>query len=330
MKFFCFVSFFSIGSFFLITGCSNQENPKVTSSGKSGEIIVVMDSTLWKSLPGKILQDSLMVAFPGIPQQEATFKLIHVQKSDFKNILQFHRNVLMVDIGPLPGERNFLLSYKNDLWAMPQLVMSLRAKSVVELESALLSVIPTIVSRFNSVEENRMVQDLRNSKELQITRDLKKAIGVTMPFTEDFFIAKQEPNYVWIRKETIHISMGFQFTRIPYTSDSLFSLTSLTTLRDSISKKNIPGPSEGSYMVTDHEYTLISNTITIDSSYAVEAMGLWRTQGDFMGGPFRTFLVHDKAKNELIFIDAFVYAPKFNKREYVKQMTAMVKSLKIG
>lgn len=311
---------------FSFFGC-NFQDVKPSSSGKPGELIVVIDSTLWKSAPGKIIRDSLMAAYPALPQYEPMFSLIQVQPEHFKNILQLHRNVLMIDTGPLQGDRKYLLTYKDNVWATPQLVLSLRAMDETHLESALLSAVHTIVARFSSEELNRMMQSNSVKNDLPVAGEINKMMGISIPVPQDFFIAKSLNNYVWLRKETVHTSLGFQFARLPYTSDTLFSTHAIIALRDSLSKLNIPGPTEGSFMTTDSNYPYSSSVVTIDSSYSYEVRGLWRTEGDFMGGPFISYLIHDKKKNELLFVDAFVYSPKFNKREYVKQMESLVKSI---
>ena len=51
-------------------------------------------------------------------------------------------------------------------------------------------------------------------------------------------------------------------------------------------------------------------------------------EGDFMGGPFLNYIIKDEKNNRMLFVDAFVYAPKYNKREYLRKMEAMVSTLK--
>ena len=48
-----------------------------------------------------------------------------------------------------------------------------------------------------------------------------------------------------------------------------------------------------------------------------------------MGGPFTTYLIHDSAKSDLIFIDTFIYSPKFDKAEYVRQLDAIIHGLEL-
>lgn len=322
-----------LSSLFLSSCTTSEVLP--SSSGKPGEIIVVIDSVLWKSQSAQILRDSLSGAYPGLPQYEPIFKIVNVHPGEFKNILQLHRNVLIVETGPLTNENisqrhaytQYSLTYKNNVWSKPQLVMNIRAVHESHLTAALLGYTGTIVNWFRTEERNRTVESLKKLPELQVGRDLKQYMNISMPLAEDYFIATHEQNYCWVRKETIHASFGFQFYRFPYTDKESFDLNHIISLRDSICRKYIPGPSPGSYMITDSVYTPEYNKMEFDNLFGIQITGLWRTKGDFMGGPFESYLIHDEKNGELLFIDSYVYAPKFDKREYVKHQEAMVYSI---
>lgn len=324
------VPFLLVSGFCLLlsafTSCQDQQL-KPSASGKTGELLIVMDSVLWNGLPGQILRDSLGNSYPGLPQHEPLFRMVHIHPTAFKNILLHHRNVLIVDTGSLPQGRNYSLTFKEDSYAKPQLVMHLRAKDSLWLESAMLVMTGTVIGRFTEVERTRAVSGMSKLKELNIAREVKSHLGIGIPLTDDYFVARKEHGYVWLRKETIHNSTGIQVYRFPYTSDSAFTVSAILRLRDSLSARSVPGPSEGSYMVTDSIFPVMVQKTTINNNYAIMIRGLWRVEGDFMGGPFLSFLIHDRTKEELIFIDAFLYAPRFDKREYIKQMEAMAHAI---
>lgn len=311
---------------FLFISC-DQSTIKPSSSGKAGELLVVSDSLIWKSDTGRKLHDSLSVSFPGIPQHEPFYRVVHIHPSGFRNILQHHRNVLFLEKGPLPDEKKFSLTFKNDLYAKNQLVMHLRAVDDNWLDSAVAVMSASVVEKFSKEELIRSVSAYTGMREMKVTRDVREHMGITIPLTDDYFVARKETNFTWVRRETVHMSQGFQIYLFPYVSDTAFNPNALIGLRDSLSRIYIPGPSENSFMTTDSVYPVSYTGISVNGQYAVELRGLWRTEGDFMGGPFVTYLIHDKSKEQLIFIDAYIYAPRFKKREYVKQMEAMVHAL---
>jgi hypothetical protein len=55
---------------------------------------------------------------------------------------------------------------------------------------------------------------------------------------------------------------------------------------------------------------------------------LWRVEGDFMGGPFVNITFVDEKTSRLVILDGFVYAPKYDKRDYLRQVEALMHSVK--
>lgn len=312
-----------------LTACGDQET-KPSAAGKSGEILVVADSSVLYSEGGKIIIDSLIQAFPAIPQYEPLFRVVPIEPKAFKNILAHHRNVFFIETGPMQDGKNYSLSFKNDVYATGQLVVRFRAADMNWLTSSALLMSSSVIQKFRDEEFSRAVKGMKELRRTEISRKVEKAAGIELPLTDDYFIAVNKGNYNWIRKETIHMSYGIQIYRLPYVSDQSFSDSSMIALRDSLSKIYIPGPSKSSYMTTDKQVPAITEVTTINDHYTLKVKGLWRTEGDFMGGPYTSYLIHHKKGNELIFIDTFIYAPRFDKREYVKQMEAVIHSMRIS
>ena len=67
----------------------------------------------------------------------------------------------------------------------------------------------------------------------------------------------------------------------------------------------------------------------MDDKQAFETRGKWEVLNDFMAGPFLNYTVVDKANNRLIVVEGFTYAPSVNKRDFVFELEAIAKSLKI-
>ena len=64
-------------------------------------------------------------------------------------------------------------------------------------------------------------------------------------------------------------------------------------------KANIPGYKEGVYMSTDSLLTDV-RPINVHNDYTMEARGLWRMKGDFMGGPFVSHTRLDQKNQRII------------------------------
>ena len=53
-------------------------------------------------------------------------------------------------------------------------------------------------------------------------------------------------------------------------------------------------------------------------------------KNDFMGGPYVHYTFVDEENSRVINLDGFVYAPKFNKREYLRELEALLKTAKLN
>lgn len=93
-------------------------------------------------------------------------------------------------------------------------------------------------------------------------------------------------------------------------------------------KANIPGAKDGMYMATD-TMTVETKALNVQGEYALEARGLWRMKGDFMGGPFVSHTRLDKANNRVITAEIFIYSPDKLKRNLVRLMEASLYTLRL-
>jgi hypothetical protein len=70
--------------------------------------------------------------------------------------------------------------------------------------------------------------------------------------------------------------------------------------------------------------------VSIDGQYGRLIRGLWRVENNFMGGPFISLSTYDEVNNRIITIEGEVFAPKFDKREYLRELEAIIFSLKLA
>ena len=100
-------------------------------------------------------------------------------------------------------------------------------------------------------------------------------------------------------------------------------------LRDSISKAHIPGPIDGTFMKTDYDYIASSNVFESEEKLIEETRGLWDVEKQFMGGPFINQKIKTKNKEEVVMLDAFLYAPGEAKRDYLFELEAIMRTFNI-
>ena len=52
--------------------------------------------------------------------------------------------------------------------------------------------------------------------------------------------------------------------------------------------------------------------------------GLWKLEKAFMGGPFISHTILDESRNRVVTVEGFVYAPRLDKRLYVREVEAIL------
>ena len=57
-----------------------------------------------------------------------------------------------------------------------------------------------------------------------------------------------------------------------------------------------------------------------------QTRGFWEVKGDFMGGPFVSHSFYSKDNQYIIVVEGWVYAPRYDKRQYLRQVEAIVYS----
>ena len=91
---------------------------------------------------------------------------------------------------------------------------------------------------------------------------------------------------------------------------------------------NLPGAQEGMYMSTD-SVTGEMTPLNVQGQYSLEARGLWRMKGDFMGGPFVSHTRIDTINNRVVTAEVFVYSPNKLKRNLMRMLEASLYTLKL-
>ena len=100
-------------------------------------------------------------------------------------------------------------------------------------------------------------------------------------------------------------------------------------IRDSVSKAFVPGRNEASYMKTEEAYEPYFFKTTIKGLKTLETRGTWEVVNDYMAGPFLNYIVQDKINQRLIVMDGFAFSPSIQKRQYMVELEAIFRSLKV-
>lgn len=306
----------------VLSSCSSNDKSQTTSTGRGSEIIVVCEKVKWDNVVSEPVKKLLTQEMNGLPESEPEFSLINVPQKSFSRFLETHHNVLVIEIDP-KVERAKVETLK-DVWAHPQRVVKVIAPSDTAFLSLFAKHSNGIKELFNQSERIRYRALTSANRNVEVEKQLQE-FGVKMEISKDFYLAKKTKDFVWLRYETSVNSLGLMIYTYPYTDTAQLSAKQIYEKRNQITKAYIPGPSNGSYMMMELEnYKPTSNQLTFKDLYAIESRGLWRTFGDFMGGPFINYTIVDAPRQRIVVFDGYVYYPNKDKRNYVKQLEALI------
>ena len=297
------------------------------ASGLPYEMLVVMDEEQWERPLGRAVFNVLDTDVPGLPQSERSFRISRVDPSGFNsNMFRIMRNVIKVDIQNIYTQPK--LKFARNVYAYPQMVMTLQAPDEASLAQYVEENAQSIIDFFTKSEMNREIENLREKHNPDVSLMAKEIFGVDVWVPWELNKFKKGKDFFWASTNVGKKDMNIVLYAYPYTDKNTFTLEYFLNKRDSVMKANIPGGPEGSYMTTQHDYVYVQDA-TVHGKYAQVARGLWRVQGDRMGGPFVSHSRVDELNGRIIVAEAFVYAPESLKRDLMRRMEAALYTLQL-
>ena len=270
------------------------------ATGWPFEVVVVMDRDAWNGEVGELLQEQLRAPV---------------------------RNILIVSVDPnrytKAGTRE-----SPDEWASGQNVVTLYAPTTAALTEFLLLNEGRLVNHFNRVERERWIVGLSKSHSSWINEKLKSRFGISLFVPEDMSAYKEETDFFWGSNNANRGRTDILVYSFPYTAQEAFTEDYLVAMRDSVVRRNVPGSFPNSYMKTEKRFELSYEPITYRGEYRGVLRGLWRMEGDKMGGPFVSHALLDKKKGRVIVAESFVYAPESKKANLIRRMEAALFTLR--
>ena len=297
------------------------------ASGLPYEMLVVMDDAQWDRPLGRAVFNVLDSDVPGLPQSERSFRISRVEPSGFNsNMFKIMRNVIKVDIQNIYTQPKF--KFARNVYSYPQMIMTLQAPDEESLTDYINNNQQSIIDFFTKAEMNREIENLREKHNPEVSRLAKEILGVDIWVPWEINKFKKGKDFLWASTNVGKKDMNLVLYSYPYTDRNTFTLDYFLQKRDSVMKANIPGGPEGSYMTTNHNYVYVEDG-TVRGKYAQIARGLWRIQGDRMGGPFVSHSRVDEVNGRVIVAEAFIYAPESLKRDLLRRMEAALHTLQL-
>ncbi len=315
----------------LMTSCGDKPRTakKDRSAGGTAEILVVtQNDEQWNGMVGDSIRHFFLDYQYGLPQPEAQNDLAHINVSGFSDMFKKHKCILQVEIDPQMEKAK--AETATDLWAAPQRYVKITAPSLQSWVDLFESQKTIYKMWFDEVERERILSVFRPSVDNNLVEAIAQKMGFTLTVPQGFYLAKNEPDFMWLRKELERSSACIVIYQTPYIDTAQFSANSLVAMRNMMLQKHIPGPLEGSYMSTETEFVppLVTYVADFPAGYAVEMRGMWKVENDFMGGPFVSYTFADSRTGNLVTVEGYYYEPNQKKRNQLLQLEAILYSLK--
>lgn len=309
------------------TSCSNDSTGLYTprSSGLPYELLVVASDEIWESDGGQALESVLKSDIPGLPQSEASFHVMRVIPMHYDKVMKMMRNIVVVNVGD--NYRQTKLKYAENMFSVPQLILTIQAPDTESLKDFVLSKQDFIIKFFNDAELKRQADELRKNHSDTISKYTTAMFSYDICAPYELRNFKIADNFIWSSSENPIGPLNFMSYSYPYTSEKCFTREGFIAKRDSVTKINMPGAFENSYMTLD-TLALSTTDRTENGNYLFEARGLWKMKGDMMGGPFISQSRVDTLTNRVIVTEVFVYAPEKMKRRYIKKLESSLQTFK--
>jgi len=321
----------------ILSSCDEGEMKKrmLTSNGKSGEVVVVMPKGMWEGKLGDTVRHTLESYCVGLPQAETRFDIGHYDPSEFTDAVSHHRNLVMFEFEDkyYPAK----VEIQNDGYAFNQLLVRVLAQDESEALAIFNKSAKEIARKIDEKERERLIELHMEKGAPTAAKTIDDKYNIQLSLPEGSSISEDRGNFLWIQRDrmkyvngTAHdVDQGIFIYFYPYTNDSTFTLEYLLKVRDSVCKQNVPGPIDGSYMSTERDPSFypVAEEISLNGKYAMVIRGLFRTENYYYGGPFISISTYDEARQRIVTIDCYTHAPKFSKREYIRELEAVCYSL---
>jgi hypothetical protein len=310
----------------IFTFMSCETNNKVvlpSSSGNINNLSVVVDNDLWEGSVGENIRNIIGTPLYGLPQDEPLFTMRQMPTVVFSDFARKNRTVLKIEKG-----KDADTKFYEDVYAKPQKVVVISGQTNKDIVEQIKANSEKIISLFKSEEIKE--KQRRIKKSLQKDNNIEQSLGLTINFPSAYRVAKEDNNFFWLRRDIKTGTMNFMVYEIPLEDISEEeAINDIIKIRDSIGKTHVPGPLEGTYMITEEAYTPFLSKTIVDNKSAYETRSTWEVKDAYMAGPFLNYAIKDEINKRYIVFEGFAFAPSVEKRDYMFEFEAIAKSISI-
>lgn len=326
---------------------SNSTKPK--ARGIIGEIFMVIDSVKWAGPVGDELRKIYQSDLPGMIRSESKFSLKRIDPSEMNRMLKTSTNIIYVTTFDDKRSSSQIINAQfskeskekalndpsifslrmEDEFAIGQEVLYLFGNNEEELISNLQKNGDRLQNLFEVRERKRLEKILLFRKNSEANSLAESNLGIEINVPASYQIAKSEKNFLWVRQITpsgnrADISLFFHVE--DYVSEEQTFPENILKLRDSVARQHVFGDPEipESYVITEKQIIPAFRNMVINDNFTTEIRASWRTNNLSMGGSYLGYLMIDKEKGKLYYIEGFVYYPNEVHRDALREIETIL------
>lgn len=309
---------------------SKNENQKVfaSSTGRMNSLLVVIENKYWKTDIGKTLKKTFSKPIFGLPQEEYPFDITQISPKFFGKMFRLHRNILKIKICD-----TISFESKKNVFAKPQQMIIFKSINSEKMQKLIENYQNYMVQIFQKSDLKNI--QIKNAKKTYPENYFKifKKNKMYLQIPNAFRVVENTENFLWMRK---HLSGGIAqgdgrsallMYVIPMLKNKKNLKEKIIKIRDSIGKKYLKGSKKNSYMITEKAFVPKLYKTFYGQNICYITKGKWELYNDFMAGPFQNYIFQDIKNKRWIVLEGFVYAPSVNKRDYMFELEAVIKTL---
>lgn len=315
----------------LLVSCGGPKTDKKQmppSKGLPFELLLIVDESLWNSTSRDSIESVLKGSVPGLPQNEAQFRLLRIfpqnltaRYTTFRNILEMRLNSNLKQV-EMRTVRN--------VNATPQIYVSVFAPNKGQMNAFLRIHGDELIDVLVDAELQYEAALLRKTYSKIVSDVVRKTFLYNVNVPADIKRLKIADNFVWASTDRLEKDLNFVCYSVPYVSRGDRFMAEWVAQRDSAMKRNIPGSTTDKWMTTTVEegkpLVLKAERILSDGRKVYEMRGLWEMRKGAIGGPFVSLAFPDSVNDRILVAEGFVYSPETNKRDLMRRMEAALRT----
>ena len=292
-----------------LVSCKNTKALLPNVSGKAGEIIVVIEKADWEGNLGTTVRELLACDCPFLAQKEPLYSLVNVAPGSFGDLFKIHRNIVYFAISPQLDSAG--VAYRHDVWAAPQCLVQVSARTADQAAELVQENGKTIVGFIEQAERDRVIRNSIRYEERSIAAKVNEVFGGSPHFPMGYKLKKLTSDFGWIADEKQYTIQGILIYKYPATgaADEL-SIDKIIAKRNAVLKENVPGMFENTWMTTGEFMPPQIEFFRYRGRDFAQVRGLWE--------------FYSPDGENVIVAEAFVFAPRYDKRQYLRQVESIL------